>query len=67
MVDASVTETPTAILYVLTLYVTVPCTDGDPAYTPRQLERAVIQHLRRLDADVDCEVMTSEPKIEATA
>jgi len=65
MVDASVTETPTAILYVLTLYVTVPCTDGEPAYAPRELERAVLQHLRKLDGDCDCEVMTQEPVIEA--
>jgi len=67
MPESTLPETPTAILYVLTLYVTVPCEDGEPAYAPRDLERAVLQHLRKLDADVDCEVMTSEPKTEATA
>lgn len=54
--------TPAAVRFTVTVYVTAPCDDtGYPSYgTNGELERAIIHHLRKLDGDVDCEVMTRE-------
>lgn len=54
------------VRYTLTVYVDRPiAADDDTAYylsqrTRHELEREVIQVLRRLDGDCDCEVMTAE-------
>ena len=57
---------PFAVRYTLSLSVTTPCDDeGFPRYGARELERAVLHHLRALDADCDCEVLETEPVLEA--
>jgi len=66
MSESTVPETtipaPFAIRYTLTVWIEVPCDEeGWPAYAGNELERAVIHHLRKLDGDVDCELMETVP------
>lgn len=48
---------PTKRTYRLTVYAAVPLEDGEPSYSPKDLEKHLMQVLRKAEPDCDLEVM----------
>ncbi len=53
-------ETQTARRYRVTLWADVILDDGEPMYGPRELEKHLIQVLRKAEPECDVEVMDYE-------
>lgn len=63
------TTTDTVTVYTFTVWVTVPMdTDGDgtpdyPTYTAQEIAQQLARGFRKLDGDVDYELMDTEVKV----
>lgn len=50
-----------AIRYTVTLWADMATEDGFAAYSPREFEKLLLANLRKVDADIDLEVVDAEP------
>ncbi len=55
---------PNVRRYRMTLWASVPLDGGEPLYTPRELEKHILQNLRKAEPDFELDVLDYVDSVE---